>query len=1055
MAARLVAWSLNHRLLVVIAGVLLVAVGVQHMLRLRIDAVPDVTNVQVQVLTMAPALAPIEVERLVTFPVEAAMAGLPDIEEIRSISKFGLSAVTVVFDEGTDIYRARQLVQERLGQARDAIPAGYGVPEMGPIATGLGEIYQFEVRGDPMCAPDAPDTEACYTPMELRTILDWFVAYQLKGVPGVVEVNTFGGELQTYEVAPDPAALQAHQLPVSALFDALERNNRNAGGAYLVRNREQVVIRGEGLFETLEDIGDVVLRANDGGRPLYVRDVADVRLAPMVRQGVVTRDGRGETVVGIVMMLMGENPRLVVDRVKQKIEALRASLPAGVTLGAFYDRTDLVNQTIATVEENLLEGGLLVMAVLLLMLGNLRGGLIVASAIPLSMLVAFIGMAQAGVSGNLMSLGAIDFGLVVDGAVVMIENVFRLMADKRAAGMRPVDVVREASTEVARPVAFAVAIIILVYVPVLSLGGVEGKMFRPMAWTVMFALVGSLILALTLVPVLASLFIRTPPKHHETLAVRGLRRLYRPALDAALRHRGITVACAAVLFAGGIALATTLGAEFIPKLDEGSIALEVRRLPSISVEEAAHQSGLLERALLEAFPDEIATVVSKTGRPEIATDPMGIDASDVFVMLRPPERWRYPSKLALIEAMERVVSERVPGAAVGFSQPIELRVGELIAGFRSDVAIAIYGDDLDVLDRLGGDIARVVSAVPGAADVKVEQVAGLPVMTAHVDRRAIARRGVNADDVLAVIEALGGRQVGVVLEGERRFALQVRFPPAARGDEQAIARLPVAGPGGRLIPMGELVSFDTELSPGQISRSRIQRRLTVELNVRGRDIASVVADARDAIGAVQLPPGYVVEWRGQFENLERAAARLLVVVPLALLLIFVLLYGTFGAARPAALIFLNVPFAAVGGVVALSLRGLPFSISAGVGFIALFGVAVMNGVVLVSYIRKLERESGLSPIAAAREAALVRMRPVLTTALVAALGFVPMALSTTSGAEVQRPLATVVIGGLVTATFLTLFVLPTLYGWTRHRGAPAVGRGEGSAAPAGTSGAPQ
>ncbi|PKN54069.1 MAG: CusA/CzcA family heavy metal efflux RND transporter [Deltaproteobacteria bacterium HGW-Deltaproteobacteria-14] len=1031
MAAALVAWSLRNRFLVLVLSLLAIAVGVEHMLRLPIDAVPDVTNVQVQVLTTAPALAPAEVERLITVPVEAAMAGLPDVEEIRSVSKFGLSSATVVFEEGTDIYRARQLVQERLVAAREAIPEGYGVPEMGPITTGLGEIYQFEVRGEPLCPADGPDTEACYTPMELRTLLDWFVAYQLKTVPGVVEVNTFGGELKTYEVAPDPAALRAHHLPISDLFAALERNNRNVGGAYLVKNREQVVIRGEGLVQTLQDIGDVVLRAGDNGRPLYVRDVADVRFAPMVRQGVVTRDGRGEAVVGIVMMLMGENPRDVVDRVEDKLAAVRTSLPPGVTIEVFYDRTDLVDHTIATVETNLLEGGLLVVAVLLLMLGNLRGGLIVASAIPLSMLLAFIGMVQADVSGNLMSLGAIDFGLIVDGAVVMIENVFRLMAEKRDAGVRSVDVVREATTEVARPVAFAVGIIILVYVPILTLGGIEGKMFRPMAWTVIFALAGSLVLALTLVPVLASLFVRRPPKHHETLLVRGLRRLYRPALDGALRRRGLTIGAAALIFAGGVALATTLGAEFIPKLDEGALALEVRRLPSVSVEEAAAQSAVLERALLEAFPDEVATVISKTGRPEIATDPMGVDASDVMVMLRPRERWRQPSKLALIEAMERVIEERVPGVGVGFSQPIELRVAELIAGVRSDVAVEIYGDDLETLRQLGGRVAAAVAEVPGAVDVKLEQVAGLPVMTAHVDRRAVARHGVNADDVLDVIEALGGHQVGVVLEGERRFALQVRFPESARADEEVIARLPVTTADGRTIPLGELVTFDTEPAPSQISRSSIQRRITVELNVRGRDIASVVADARVAVDAVALPPRYVVAWGGQFENLERASARLLIVVPLALLLIFVLLYGTFDAARPALLIFLNVPFAAVGGVVALALRGMPFSISAGVGFIALFGVAVMNGVVLVSYCRKLEREGGVSPAVAAREAALVRMRPVLTTALVAALGFIPMALSTSAGAEVQRPLATVVIGGLITATLLTLFVLPTLYGWVR------------------------
>ena len=1029
MAAKLVDWSLRNRFLVIVLAVLLVAAGGAAMQQLPIDAVPDVTNVQVQVLTKAPALAPLEIEQLITFQVETAMAGLPDIEEIRSVSKFGLSAVTVVFNEGTDIYRARQLVQERLAEAREAIPAGYGTPEMGPIATGLGEIYQFEVRGEPACGVE-DDTDECYTPMELRTILDWFVALQLKSVPGVVEVNTFGGELKTYEVVPDPAALRSHRLPLGDLFEALEKNNRNVGGAYLLRNQEQVVIRGEGLVSGLDDIGAIVLRTSDEGVPLYVRDVAEVRLAPFVRQGVVTRDGRGEAVVGIVMMLMGENSREVVNRVTEKIDDIQGSLPPGVTIDTFYDRTDLVRRTIRTVETNLVEGGLLVIAVLLLMLGNLRGGLIVAAAIPLSMLFAFIGMVRAGVSGNLMSLGAIDFGLIVDGSVVMVENVFRLMSEKRAEGRPSFEIVREATMEMARPVAFAVGIIMIVYVPILSLTGVEGKMFGPMALTVIFALGGSLILALTLIPVLVSLFIKKPPKHHETRLVAALRRAYEPLLDRAMHRRGLVVAGASALFAVGIGSASFLGSEFIPELDEGAIALQVWRLPSVSVDEAARQSGRLEALLLSEFPDEVTTVLSKTGRPEIATDPMGIEMSDVFVMLHPPEEWSYGSKAELIDAMQHLLEDRIPGVALGFSQPIELRVSELIAGVRSEIAIKIFGEDLEELARVADEVAAAVARVPGAVDVKVEQVSGLPILTVGVDRESVARQGLNADDVMDVVEALGGRQAGVVLEGERRFALQVRFPEEVRNDIDEISRIPVVAPSGRLLPMAELASIDLEPQAAQISRERIQRRISVELTVRGRDIASVVADARQSIASeVAMPPGYTIEWGGQFENLERASARLTVVVPLALLLIFVLLYGTFNAARPAFLIFLNVPFAAVGGIFALLARGMEFSISAGVGFIALFGVAVLNGVVLVSHIRKLELEEGRPPMEAAREAALLRMRPVLMTALVAALGFVPMALAHGAGAEVQRPLATVVIGGLVTATLLTLFVLPTVYSW--------------------------
>jgi cobalt-zinc-cadmium resistance protein CzcA len=1031
MAARIVEWALANRFLVLVLGLLLVLVGIWHMQRVPIDAVPDVTNVQVQVLTEASALGPLEVERLVTFPVESAMAGIPDVEEVRSVSKFGLSSVTVVFEEGTDIYRGRQLVQERLADAREAIPEGYGAPELGPIATGLGEIYQFEVGGEPRC-PIGEDRPDCWSPMELRTILDWFVAYQLKSVPGVVEVNTFGGELQTYEVAPDPNVLRAHGLSLGDLFEALEQNNRNVGGAYLVRNREQVVIRGEGLLAGLTDIENVVLRAGAEGTPLYVRDVAKVHLAPRVRQGVVTRDGGGEAVVGVVMMLMGENPREVVQRVEERLDNLRDSLPEGVTIDTFYDRTELVDRTIHTVERNLFEGGLLVVAVLLLMLGNLRGGLVVALAIPLSMLFAFIGMVQAGVSGNLMSLGAIDFGLIVDGAVVMVENVYRRMDDPAARGHSQLQVVLDACREVARPVAFAVGIIMIVYLPILTLTGVEGKMFRPMALTVLFALAGSLVLAFTVIPVLGS-FVLARPRHHETWLVARIRAAYEPLLDRAMNRRGVVVAAAVGLLATSGVVASTMGTEFIPQLDEGAVALEVRRLPSVSVDEAAQQTLLLERVLLRAFPTEIRTIVSKTGRPEIATDPMGVEMSDVFVLLKPTDEWRFDDKAELVEAMEDEVAEKVPGLAVGFSQPIQLRVSELIVGVRSDVAIKVFGEDLDVLLRVGEQIARVVTAIDGAEDVKVEQVSGLPVLTARIDRTATARYGVRGEDIFGAIEALGGRRVGLVYEGEKRFDLQVRLPPEVRNDEDAIAALPIATSAGRLVPLGELTSLDTREAAAQISRERIQRRIGVEVNVRGRDIGSFVEEARRAIhDDVDLPAGYTIEWGGQFENLERAAARLTLVVPLALLLIFVLLYGAFDSARPAALIFLNVPFAATGGVLALALRGMPLSISAGVGFIALFGVAVMNGVVLLSFVRELERQ-GRSPREAAREGARARMRPVLMTALVAAIGFFPMALGHGAGAEVQRPLATVVIGGLVTSTLLTLFVLPSIYEWFAER----------------------
>jgi cobalt-zinc-cadmium resistance protein CzcA len=851
-------------------------------------------------------------------------------------------------------------------------------------------------------------------------------------VPGVVEVNTFGGELQTYEVAPDPNVLRAHGLSLGDLFEALEQNNRNVGGAYLVRNREQVVIRGEGVLAGLADIESVVLRSGTEGTPLFVRDVAAVHLAPMVRQGVVTRDGGGEAVVGVVMMLMGENPREVVQRVEERLENIRGSLPDGVTIDTFYDRTELVDRTIHTVERNLLEGGLLVVAVLLLMLGNLRGGLLVALAIPLSMLFAFIGMVQAGVSGNLMSLGAIDFGLIVDGAVVMVENVYRRMHDPASQGRSRVQVVLDACREVARPVAFAVGIIMIVYLPILTLTGVEGKMFRPMALTVLFALGGSLVLAFTVIPVLGS-FVLVRPKHHETWLVARFRGAYEPLLDRAMNRRGVVVAAAVGLLVASGLVASTMGTEFIPQLDEGSVALEVRRLPSVSIDEAAQQTLLLERVLMGAFPDEIRTIVSKTGRPEIATDPMGVEMSDVFVLLKPTDAWRFHHKTELVEAMEEEVAEKVPGLAVGFSQPIQLRVSELIAGVRSDVAIKVFGEDLDVLLGVGEQVARVVTAIDGAEDVKVEQVSGLPVLTARIDRTAIAQYGVRGEDIFDAIEALGGRRVGLIYEGEKRFDLQVRLPPEVRNDEDAIAALPIATSAGQLVPLGELTDIDTTEAAAQISRERTQRRIGVEVNVRGRDIGSFVEEARLQIhDKVDLPAGYTIEWGGQFENLERAAARLTVVVPLALLLIVVLLYGAFDSARPAALIFLNVPFAATGGVLALALRGMPLSISAGVGFIALFGVAVMNGVVLVSFVRELEKQ-GRAPREAASEGARARLRPVLMTALVAAIGFLPMALGHGAGAEVQRPLATVVIGGLVTSTLLTLFVLPSIYEWFAER----------------------
>lgn len=1024
MLNRLFEFSLTHRFLVFVFAGLLVVLGVYFMRILPIDAVPDVTPNQVLILTNAPGLGPVEVEKFITFPVETAMSGLPGIELIRSVSRFGLSAVTVYFDEGMDIYFCRRLVMERLPRARGAIPPGFGAPEMGPISTGLGEIFQFEVKGEGRSL------------MELRTVLEWDVAFKLRSVPGVVEVNTYGGELQTYELQLDASKLVAYDLPIGQVFEALARNNANSGGAYIEHAQEQYLIRGEGLVQTLEDIENIVVATRHDGRPIYLRNLGRARYAPMVRQGAVTKDGRGETVTGIVMMLIGENGRVVVNRVKEKLEQIGKSLPPGVTIEPYYDRTDLVRRTIMTVATNLTEGALLVVAVLFLLLGNLRGGLIVATAIPLSMMVAFTGMVAAGISGNLMSLGAIDFGLIVDGSVVMIENSIRHLGERRqragqegpmsAEEMR--GVILESGREVLRPIFFAVGIIIIVYLPILTLQGIEGKMFIPMALTVVFALSGSLILAFTLTPVLASLFLRKGITEKETWIIRQVKRWYRPLLDRAMRHPAVTGGTAAALFAASLGVASFMGAEFIPKLDEGTIALQAWRLPSVSLEESIRSTTRIERVLMP-FP-EVTSVVSRTGRPEIATDPMGVEISDIYVFLKPDDEWTTAeTKDGLIEAMDAALKKAVPGTKFSYSQPIELRVQELIAGVRSDIAINVFGEDMETLKDLGDRIVRVVSAVPGAADTKAEQVAGMPYLRVIIDRGAIGRYGINASQILETVEAIGGRIVGQVVKGNRRFFMQVRFSPEDRQNFERIRQIRVADARGRLIPITQLADIRIDKGLAQISREDIHRRLAVETNVRGRDLASFVADAQRAVDrSVSLPEGYWIEWGGQFEQLQRASKRLTIVVPIALFLIFVLLYSTFNSVRPAILIYLNVPMAATGGIFALALRGMPFSISAGVGFVALFGIAVLNGVVLMSYVLDL-RKQGRSAAQAAFEGALIRVRPVLMTALVASLGFLPMALSTSAGAEVQRPLATVVIGGLVTSTALTLLVLPSLYVW--------------------------
>jgi heavy metal efflux system protein len=1021
MLDRIIDFSIDNKFLVLLHALLLLAGGLYCMTQLSVDAVPDVTNVQVQVMTTAPALGPKEMEQFVTFPVETAMSGLPRVEEIRSVSQFGLSVVTVVFEEGTDIYWARQQVGERLLMARERIPEGAGSPGMGPITTGLGEIYQFEVRSKPGYH---------HSLMELREVLDWVIAYQLRSVKGVIEVNTFGGELKTYQVRIDAARLLDHKISLGRLFEALKQNNANeGGGSVTLQGQEQYVVRGEALVAKLDDIRDVILEARQDGTPVRVRDVAEVRFAPMLRQGAVTRDGRGEGVVGMVMLLTGANARNVVERAKERITEIEKTLPPGIAIEPFYDRTALVRSTIHTLATNLIEGGVLVVLVLLVLLGSLRAGLIVAVAVPLSMLGAFIGMWAMGLSGNLMSLGAIDFGLIVDGSVVLIENVVRRIAEQRRMRLdQPASdaVVRMACKEVARPVVFGVGIILIVYLPILSLRGLEGKMFRPMALTVLFALITSLVLALTLMPVLAAIFLRNVSTH-EPLLIRLVKRFYGPAVRGVMGWPGVTFACAVGLFLASIGVAVTLGGEFIPQLDEGALLLQALRLPSVSLETTTKLTTQIETTLL-AFP-EVETVVCKSGRPEIANDPMPISLSDVYVGLKPRSQWRFDTKDELIAAMKDALRDGAPSNAFSFSQPIQNRVDELVAGVRSDIGISLYGDDLYVLAAKAEEIVHALGKVRGAEDVQAEQTGGLPYLRVIVDRGKIARYGINAREVLDTVAAVGGKEVGQVFEGQRRFPLQVRFAPAWRADLAKLKQLRISDAQGRQVPLDELAQLKLEEGPAQISRDNIRRRTLIQCNVRGRDIASFVHEAQKVVEKeVPLPPGYTVTWGGQFKNLQAASNRLMIAVPLALFLIFATLHMTFNSTRLALLIYLNVPMAATGGILALWLRGLPFSISAGVGFIALFGVAVLNGVVLVTCIVEL-RHQGLPAGRAAFEGAIIRVRPVLMTGLVATLGFMPMALSTGAGAEVQRPLATVVIGGLITSCLLTLLVLPTIYRW--------------------------
>lgn len=1019
----IVAWSLRNRLLVLVATMLFTFVGLRSAMQLPIDAVPDVTNIQVQVITSAPALSPIEVEQYVSVPVERAMAGIPNTTEIRSTSKYGLSVVTVVFRDGTDIYFARQLVNERMREAQDAIPDQYGSPEMGPISSGLGEIYQFVVQNDKL------------TVMQLEELLDWQIAPALRTVPGIVEVNSFGGEDKQYQVVLDPKRLQASGVSVAQVVEALEKSNANAGGGYIEHEREHFVIGTDGLVKNLDDLRRVVIGATPNGVPITMDTVADVQFGPRLRRGAASKDGQGEVVVGVALMLMGENSRTVTQAVKDKLAAIQPSLPEGTRIDAFYDRSVLVNRTIQTVAKNLIEGALLVIGILLLLLGDLRAGIVVALVIPLSMLFATTVMNAAGLSGNLMSLGAIDFGLIVDGAVIIVENAVRRLSLRRQelgrmlSSEERVEIVREATMEVRAASVFGEAIIAIVYLPILALTGIEGKLFHPMAITVLLALGGAFILSLTLVPVLASYVIRPAEGEHETWLLRKAHSGYLPILRGALRNRWIPTTASIVLLAGAVFLFTRVGAEFVPQLDEGDLLVEARRLPGAALSESVATDERLARALRKI--PEIKHVVGKVGAPELATDPMGMEQSDVYVQLKPREEWRPDvSKEDIAKQMAEAMEEAVPEVAGGVSQPIQMRTNELIAGVRSDVAILLYGPDLDVLRELGDKLANIVRPIEGAEDVRVEQVAGLPYLRVIPDRGKLARYGLTVADVNQIVETMAvGHSVGQVLEGERRFGIVVKTNHGFSGEMDALGDLPLRSVSGQIVPLGDVAELKFMKGPAQVSREAQSRRLTVEFNVRGRDLLSVVEEARAAVEkGIKPPTGYRAEWGGQFQHYEEAKGRLSIVVPLALALIMLLLWMAFHSMRTALLIFLGVPFAIVGGIVALWIRDIPFSISAGVGFIALFGVAVLNGLVLVSFARQLQ-DSGVHHVEAIHQAAEMRLRPVLMTAFVASLGFLPMALSTAPGSEVQRPLATVVIGGLITATLLTLLVLPVVYAW--------------------------
>ncbi len=1041
MFEKIIRFAIEQRWLVLLAVLGMAALGIVSYQRLPIDAVPDITNVQVQINTPAPGYSPLESEQRVTFPIETAMAGLPHLEQTRSLSRYGLSQVTVVFKDGTNIYFARQLVNERIQEAKEKLPAGLS-PALGPVATGLGEIYMWTVETkEGALKPDGTP----YTPTDLREIQDWIIKPQLRNVPGVTEINTIGGYAKEYQVAPFPEKLVAYGLSMADLVQALERNNGNVGAGYIERRGEQYLIRAPGQVASIEDIANIVVSQVQGA-PIRVHDIAEVGIGKELRTGAATENGR-EVVLGTVFMLMGENSRTVSQAVDKRLEEINKTLPPGVVAQTVYDRTILIDKAIATVKKNLTEGALLVVAILFLFLGNIRAALITAAVIPLAMLFTFTGMVSNKVSANLMSLGALDFGIIIDGAVVIVENCVRRLAHAQAAAGRPLTrqerfhEVFAAAREARRPLIYGQLIIMVVYLPIFALTGVEGKMFHPMAFTVVAALVGAMILSVTFIPAAVALLIGKHVGEKENRLMLWAKKGYAPMLDWALVNRPLVVTIATVSIALSGLLASRMGSEFIPNLSEGDVALHALRIPGTSLSQAIEMQFELER-VIKQFP-EVDKVFAKLGTAEIATDPMPPNVADTFLMLKPRAEWPDPNRSAesLVAALQQAVS-KVPGNNYEFTQPIQMRFNELISGVRSDVAVKVFGDDMAVMENTAEQISQVLEAIPGAADVKVEQTTGLPMLTMQIDRARLARLGLSLDEVQSTAAtAIGGREAGALFQGDRRFDILVRLSDSQRNDIEVLKRLPIRLPGAGGSPayvrLGEVASFEIAPGPNQISRENGKRRVVVTANVRGRDIGSFVAEAQEQLQQkVKIPSGYWTAWGGTFEQLQSASQRLQIVVPIALLMVFMLLFAMFNNVKDGLLVFTGVPFALTGGIVALWLRDIPLSISAGVGFIALSGVAVLNGLVMISFIRSL-REEGLGLDEAVREGALTRLRPVLMTALVASLGFVPMAIATGTGAEVQRPLATVVIGGIMSSTALTLLVLPVLYRWAHAwRGRP-------------------